>query len=128
MNLTQNSQTIKTILRYIKYTSQSGILKKSMMNIAKETGLSNATIHRSIKKLEEDGMIQVIPSRHKKRPNTIVYLGPTYNEVEVLIQKANAAAIKLTEASNEVNHVLMELQETVLLLDESDKDYIQIHS
>lgn len=126
MKIPQYRRTLNEILRYLKRVQKDGLIKKSMMQMAKETGYSNATIHRSIKTLEKEGYIQIIPSKNPKKPNTIIYLGPSEEEMENLLEKANYAVQNLIQASNEVQEILRMIENTVLFIDLSDSS-IEFH-
>lgn len=120
-----NKRTLMDIQRYIKMASSDGILKMSMMDIAKATDYSNATVHRSIKALEADGLIQVIPRKAPRHPNTIVYIGPDNDEVDQLLRQAHVAITNLSNASSEVNNVVTKLQDVIALLDVPNQQYIE---
>lgn len=126
MNIPQNKRTQHDILRFLKTSQMNGVIKKSMMDIAKDTGYSNATIHRSIKALEKDGYIQVIPAKSARKPNTIVYIGPADDEVESILSRANIAVRNLIKASNEVQNILKEIEQTIPLIDVS-QEHIELH-
>lgn len=126
MKIPQYRRTLNEILRYLKRVQKDGLIKKSMMQMAEETGYSNATIHRSIKTLEKEGYIQIIPSKNPKKPNTIIYLGPSEEEMENLLEKANYAVQNLIQASNEVQEILRMIENTVLFIDLSDSS-IEFH-
>lgn len=126
MKQTQNRRTLNDVARYIQMINQDGVIKKSMMEMAKEIGYSNATIHRSIQRLQEEGMIQVVPSKSQREPNTIVYLGPHSDDLSQLVKQAHTAVYNLNQASLEVGQVMSQLQETVMLLSGSHSDYAGI--
>lgn len=124
---TQNRRTLNEITRYIKTANQNGILKKSMVDMAKDTGYSNATIHRSIRQLEVEGLIKVIQTKSQRKPNTIIYLGPNNDEIDSLLQQAHTAVYNLNQASSEVQAIIGELQQTMTLFDYSkNEEYIQL--
>lgn len=66
-----------SVYEYIKLQCQSdgGSLKKSMADIGHELDLSEATVHRAVRKLRKQGIIGVISSMEKAEPNEIVYYG-----------------------------------------------------
>jgi DNA-binding IclR family transcriptional regulator len=128
MRTTQNKRTLNDVLRYIKTYSHDSVLDKSMMAIAKATGYSNATIHRALKTLEQEGMIQILQTKSQRKPNKIYYLGPDEDDVGDLMQRADLALAKLHDATDEVNEVMQQLRETLHLVQPNtvDEPYIQI--
>lgn len=122
----QNRRTINDIARYIKSASLNGILKRSMMDMAKDTGYSNATIHRSIRQLESEGIIQVIPTKSKRKPNTLIYLGPSVDDVDSLLQQAHTAVHNLHQVTSEIDFIMSQIQQSITLLDTTSSDYIHI--
>lgn len=100
-------------------------MKKSMMNIAEATGYSNATVHRALKALEIQGMIQIIETKSQRKPNTIYYIGPDDDDVSSLLTRAEIALANLSEATEEVFDVMTQLKETIHLI-QPDEQYIQI--
>lgn len=63
------------LLNYIRRNAVNGTLQRSMADIAKDIGVTNATVHRSLRKLEKEGLIEVVPSDNPRLPCTIVYKG-----------------------------------------------------
>ena len=66
-----------TVYEYIKQESQKrrGSIKESMKQIGDKLGLSEATVHRAIRKLRKQGVIAIVPSMEKAESNEIVYYG-----------------------------------------------------
>lgn len=126
MRLTQNKRTLTDVLRYIKSHNENGVLKESMMTIANATGYSNATIHRTLKSLEQDGLIHIKETKSHRKPNIIFYIGPDDEEVTDLLHRADVALANLSKATDEVNDVMSRLRETMSLM-QSNEEYIQVH-
>lgn len=82
MNKRKSTQDV--VADYIKMYSDKGVLTKSLMDIAEDLGYSNATIHRAIKQMEKDGLVEIIPSDTPRKPNTIVYQGEIKEAVDIL--------------------------------------------
>lgn len=120
MRKTQNKRTLQDILHYIKVAQRNGVLKESMMSIAKRTGYSNATVHRALQTLDEQGHIRIIPPENPKEPTTIEYIGFGSDEVSDLLQRATYAMDELSKATKHVEEVMVDLRQTVLLL---NRDY-----
>ncbi len=127
MKTTQNKRTLNDILRYIKLHSKGDMLRESMMSIAQNTGYSNATVHRAIQQLQIEGLIQVIPTKSPRKPNSICYIGPDQEEVSTLLEKANVAIGNLYQASNEVRDIMIQLHDTISLLEGSQDNLIELH-
>jgi DNA-binding Lrp family transcriptional regulator len=66
-----------TVYEYIQKKSQEnkGSMKESMKDIGNQLDLSEATVHRAIRKLRKQGIIGIIPSMEKAESNEIVYYG-----------------------------------------------------
>ena len=80
-------RTQADVIEYIKnHASEDGELQQSLMDIAGQLGYSNATIHRTLKSLEEQGVIEVQPADKPTRPNTIIFNGPIQTADEILAQ------------------------------------------
>lgn len=71
------SKSENEVYEYIKRASQSqgGKLKESMKDIGGHLSLSEATVHRAIRKLRKNGVIGIVPSMEKAESNEIVYYG-----------------------------------------------------
>lgn len=71
------SKSENTVYSYIKKEclEKDGTLKKSMKDIGDVLGLSEATVHRAVRKLRKQGVIGIIPSMEKAESNEIVYYG-----------------------------------------------------
>lgn len=70
------------IYEYIKKQAEAngGSMKESMKDIGKDSMgdgrvLSEATVHRAIRKLRKQGIIGIVPSVEKAEANEIVYFG-----------------------------------------------------
>lgn len=65
------------VYQYLKAAcgQKNGSIKKSMKDIGDKLGLSEATVHRAIRKLRKAGVIGVIPSMEKAESNEIIYYG-----------------------------------------------------
>ncbi len=130
MQTLQKKQTLLRILRYIKTHARNNILRESMASIATQTGVSNATVHRALKQLEAQEMIQIIPSKSRRKPYTICYIGPNEEEMCSVVEKARVAVEHLRRASSEVHNILEELEDSIALYDDmiASHDYIELQS
>jgi predicted transcriptional regulator len=96
------SQTEQLVYRYLKDESKNGPIKQSMKNMAKsvldryndeiqarpsasgpEKTLSEATVHRAIRKMNKEGIIGIVPSQEKAESNEIVFYGLPDEERQV---------------------------------------------
>lgn len=75
IELLSNSEV--TVYHYIKEKCESndGALKQSMSAIGKSLGVSEATVHRAVRKLKKQGVIGIVPSSEKAESNEIIYYG-----------------------------------------------------
>lgn len=117
MRKTQNKRTVQDILHYIKVRQQDGRLQESMMTIAKGVGYSNATVHRALQSLSEQGMVQLIPSDNQGVPQTIYYMGPTNNDLADLLHEAEQVVDHLDRLAGEARSVMNRLRSAVALVD-----------
>ena len=71
------SQSEANVYHYIKDKCEAndGSLKQSMKVIGKHLGLSEATVHRAVRKLKKQGVIGIVPSSEKADSNEIIYYG-----------------------------------------------------
>jgi DNA-binding MurR/RpiR family transcriptional regulator len=71
------SKSENTVYQYIKEKSElnNGSLKESMAQMGENLDVSEATVHRAIRKLRKEGIIGVVPSVEKAESNEIVYYG-----------------------------------------------------
>lgn len=72
------SKSEVTVYEYIKAMCEqnNGKLKQSMSDIGESLGgLSEATVHRTVRKLRKEGIIGINSSVEKAEPNEIVYYG-----------------------------------------------------
>lgn len=127
MDILQNKQTVRDILRYIKLHSKDDVLSESMMSIGKRTGYSNATVHRTLKHLEKEGYVQIIETKHHKKPNKIFYIGPDHEDVSTIQDKVQLAINDLQSATENATRVMMELKEIMTLMGDNEQDYINFH-
>lgn len=79
------SKSENTVYSYIREEcrEKGGSLKKSMKDIGDALGLSEATVHRAVRKLRKQGVIGIIPSMEKAESNEIVYYGIPNPEEQV---------------------------------------------
>lgn len=82
---------------YIQKKSSKGSVKESMEQIAEHLGISNATVHRAIRKLKEEGIISVVPTSEKTEANEIFYHGypdpkDQVKEIMKLVNRLNLSA------------------------------------
>ena len=120
-------RTVRDILKYIQMKNKEGLLQESMMKMAESTGYSNATIHRSLRALEDEGYIKIIPTKSQRHPNKIFYIGPTQDNISQVMQKAQHAIDDLQKATEQVQSIMAELQDMMGMLQQQDSEYIQLH-
>jgi len=71
------SQSEIQVYQYIKEQTErkEGPIREPMKQIGEKLGLSEATVHRAVKKLRKQGVIGIVPSVEKSESNEIVYYG-----------------------------------------------------
>lgn len=83
MGLSENSvlemlsESEKAVFHYIKEEAQKGNsrIQESMRRIGEKLDLSEATVHRAVRKLRKQGVIGIVPSIEKAESNVLVYFG-----------------------------------------------------
>lgn len=102
---TVSHRTQKDVARFIQQHSQSGKLQMSLVEIGENTGYSNATIYRTLKKLEESGIIKVVSSDVPTKPNTILYEGAdtglAHESIERITQTSHGILITIKNLLDE---------------------------
>jgi DNA-binding Lrp family transcriptional regulator len=75
MEMLSKSEVV--VYEYIKSecSRNNGSLKQSMDKIGEHLSLSEATVHRAVRKLRKQGIIGIVPSMEKAESNEIVYYG-----------------------------------------------------
>lgn len=102
-------RTQKDIANYIKMHSQDGKLTKSIFEIAKDLGYSNATIHRALKALQEKGLVEIKQAPKPTTPNTILYKG-SVNPTDDLLHRGVELIEKVEELQRELHDYLFEIK------------------
>lgn len=74
-------RTLQLLKDYIQRHSIDGKLRRPISEIAEDIQMSNATVSRALKRLEEENAIRILPPNRPSEPNTILWIGPV-NEVE----------------------------------------------
>lgn len=116
---TRNHRTLHDVLTYIQVKQKDRILEESMNQIARGTGYSNATIHRALLSLEDQGWIRVQSGINQNRPSIIHYVGELPDLIEnpdektELIRQAQVALDQLDQATRNVYGVISQLREFV---------------
>lgn len=115
MSIKQRTQ--EDVIDYIKSHASDGKLQESLMDIAESLGYSNATIHRTLKSLEEQGVIEVLPPDKPTKPNTIIYNGPItvtddiFRQGAELMNEVEKLSARVSEYVREAQRVLAALKE-----------------
>lgn len=95
--------TQEEIIEYIKRNSQDGKLTRSLIDIGKTLGYSNATIHRGLQALEKRGIIEVSTSEKRAEPSTIFYKG-TKTDVDELLSQGVQLVREVQELSERLEN------------------------
>lgn len=71
------SKSEQTVYKYIKEQCEllGGSLKEPFSSIGKRLDMSQATVHRAVKKLRQQGIIGVVSSEDKTEANEIIFYG-----------------------------------------------------
>lgn len=99
--MSARSRTDEDILVYLRRNATGGKLAKSLLEIAKEVGYSNATVQRVLKRLEAQDLVSVDRDNRKaNQPAVITYLG-TQSDDEIL-EEGTRLAHNLKSAAEEL--------------------------
>jgi hypothetical protein len=102
-----SERTQKEIMDYIRIHSMNGKLTKSLLDIAKDIGYSNATVHRALRILQNNGDIEVIPHAKPTEANTIIYKG-SVNEMDEFLAKGVKLAEDMSNLGEQMNDFMQE--------------------
>ncbi|CDQ41903.1 Lrp/AsnC family transcriptional regulator [Virgibacillus salexigens] len=106
---------------YIKEKSaqSDGRFQQSMSKIGDALGISEATVHRAVRRLKKDGIIGIIPSQEKAESNHIVYYGVPDEEEQV-----NTIISMASDLSSSINRfqTLMEVKDQTIRTMEKERD------
>ena len=81
--LQQLSKSEIMVFEYIKEQTKEGHnLKSSMKKIGEQLNVSEATVHRAIRKLRQNEIIGIVPSQEKAESNEIIFYGLPDSEKE----------------------------------------------
>lgn len=93
------SKSERTVYEFIKTETElhDGSIKESMKDIGNRLGLSEATVHRAVRKLRKQGIIGIVPSMEKAESNEIIYYGlpnpdKQVNDIFKMIGELNSSA------------------------------------
>ena len=112
-------RTQKEIIDYIRAHSEDGKLTKSLLEIAKDIGYSNATIHRALHALEESGLIGIEKSEKPNVPNTIYYKGAR-NEIDDFLAQGIKLSQNVDELGKQIHSFLEEATWLIRKLENSN--------
>lgn len=105
-----SKRTQRDIIDYIRTHIEDGKLTKSLLDIAKDIGYSNATIHRALNALSEQGLIDIRQAPQVSLPNTIIYKGDDpKDQIDQLLTKG----AELTESVRKLEKEISEFVEEV---------------
>jgi DNA-binding Lrp family transcriptional regulator len=111
------------VLSFIKQNSTGGECSMSIAEIAERMGISTATVHRAIKKLQAEKLIDIRVSSIPTEPNTIVLLKQDERD---MILKANELLIVAQENVKQVRDQLLILAKQPQQLSDDAKKYYQL--
>lgn len=111
------SKSELTVYEYIqtKAGEPGGSIKESMKDIGNHLGLSEATVHRAVRKLRKQGVIGIVPSMEKAESNEIIYYGlpdPTkqVGDIFKMISELNSSANRFEAILQNKDHQIEQLK------------------
>ncbi|MBR2246089.1 hypothetical protein [Oceanobacillus profundus] len=113
----------KKVHDYIQEKSKEtdGRLRESMAKIGENIGLSDATVHRSVRILQSEGIIGIVPSSDKTESNEIIYYGVPDEEKEV--NDILTMASDLNSSLNRFQALMKTKDDTIRSL-QAEKDHL----
>lgn len=120
---TIRQRTQEDVIEYIKAHASDGKLQESLMDIANSLGYSNATIHRVLRSLEEQGIINVLPPDKPTKPNTIIYHGPVY-ETDSFMRRGVDLMNEVQRLSSQVAEYVREGQKILQSFQEQQRETV----
>lgn len=127
------SKSERTVYMYIKEKAEKGvrIIKESMKEIGDKLGVSEATVHRSLRKLRKQGVIGIIPSAEKSESNEIVYYGipdplKQAHDIFEMIHQLNLNAKRFEEIlkmkDNKISQLMRDKETLYARIDELEQE------
>lgn len=107
------------VFKFIRDNAVDNQLHMSMKKIGKELNISEATVHRAIRKLKKSGIIGISASQEKAESNTIIFYGLPDAEEETneifdmiarLNQRANRFKTLLEQKDDEIERLRSQLK------------------
>jgi DNA-binding Lrp family transcriptional regulator len=120
-------KTMQEIVEYIQRYGTDGRLQIPYADIGRDTGYSTTTIHRAIKKLEEQGYIRIIPPDRANEPNTLVLQGPAAKAVDNFLG-GPALVRKMRDFVSEFARYVEQAEETIENLRKDLEDWVDFKS
>ena len=101
----ENIRKVEDYLRAV--TLEKGVVLASMTSIARDTGMSSATVHRAIRVLKDRGLVSVIPAKSPGFPQSMTYLpaGTCATDDDALRVKLDKIRMALSELEVEMGKV-----------------------
>lgn len=101
----ENIRKVEDYLRAV--TLEKGVVSASMVAIARDTGMSSATVHRAIRVLKDRGLVSVIPTKRPGFPQSMTYLpaGTCATDDDALSVKLDKIRMALLELEVEIGKV-----------------------
>jgi DNA-binding PadR family transcriptional regulator len=108
-------QSTKQISNFIKDLYEKEIpVRKKRSQETYEQMFSEATVHRAIKKMQDAGLITIVPSQSKTEMNEIIFHGnPDDQEIIEKIKTFSTKIVQSVSRLERVNHALKERIETL---------------
>jgi Fe2+ or Zn2+ uptake regulation protein len=135
LELTKSELAVYEYLKERAETTGSNEILESNRDIGKKINLSEATVHRALRKLKKLGVVGIVPSEGRAQPNTIVFhgipdeseeiddifsmvsqLNSSVNRFQHILTTKNSEIIKL---QNELNEAYQHIQELKEMLEKS---------
>jgi DNA-binding Lrp family transcriptional regulator len=114
LELTKSELAVYEYLKERAETTGSNEISESNRDIGKKINLSEATVHRALRKLRKLGIVGIIPSEGRAQSNTIVFHG-IHDETEDIDDIFNMVS-QLNSSVNRFQHVLMAKNNEIMKL------------
>lgn len=115
LELTKSELMVYEYLKERAGTTGDNKILESNRDIGSKIDLSEATVHRALRKLKKLGVISIIPSEGRAQPNTIVFHGIPDETEEIddifnMVSQLNSSVNRFQHVLSAKNNEIMKLQ------------------
>lgn len=125
MKSANNKKAIEVVEHFLQNNvDDAGKLNLSIMDIAKECHLSNASVWRSIKQLEKNNTVTILPSKQKAHPQTILFHGLKLHDL--INDDISEILSELDQLQSDINSLKEKVSKTTARLYSLEKENLRL--